>query len=536
MDVLHRCICLCLLVLPAFAPCDAAEKELPRFPRPPGPHFPLAPEAHDGAASFKHGQPVVGATYFYWYNAGTGAHVMDADFTDALTTHPADMDNLNYREPSWHKAQLEDMIDAGIDFLMPVYWGVPGHYETWTFHGLPPLVKAHDALLEEERTPPAIGLFYDTTILKVNAYNADGTHYHVDLATDFGRRWFYTAMRDFFSIIPPDKWARVDGRPAVFLYAGQFARRQAEDQFEPVYRWFEEDFGCKPFLVKMRDWRGAADATYQWGGAINPQLDEHVAALGPGYDHSAVPGRKPVVVDRKDGRTYAQRWLSLLRLHPAHRPWMVHVETWNEWHEGTDIAHSREYGRSYLVLTRMFADMWRVGEHLSPVGRYVKADAVSWAGGKARGIDTFENPGDGLYELVPLEPPENGEPFTAVRTRPSEIAPDSPYLYFDVDDGFGATVEWDTLMLSVTYRDAGCETMTVEYDSANLGSSVRDGAFRYAGKTELGGTGAWKTGLFELTECWFANRANGADFRFSVRGGDLRFTVREVVLRRTQPQ
>ena len=30
---------------------------------------------------------------------------------------------------------------------------------------------------------------------------------------------------------------------------------------------------------------------------------------------------------------------------------MVHVETWNEWHEGTDIADSREYGRRYIVLT-----------------------------------------------------------------------------------------------------------------------------------------------------------------------------------------
>ncbi len=326
------CICFCLSLPFAFVPATRAQEEGPVFPGPPGPHFGLTPEAHEGAASFTRGQPVVGTTYFYWYDADTGAHVLDADFTDALTTHPADMDGLSYQKPSWHQSQLEDMTDAGLDFLMPVYWGVPGHYETWSFQGLPPLVAAHDALLGEDRSPPAIGLFYDTTILKVNAYNPDGTHYHADLTTEFGRRWFYTAMRDFFSMIPPAKWARVDGRPLVFLYAGEYARAQTEEQFEPVYRWFEEDFACRPFLVKMRDWQGAADATYQWGGAVSMQLDEHVAALGPGYDHSAVPGRKPVVVDRKDGHTYAERWLSLLRYSPVQRPWMVHVETWNEWH------------------------------------------------------------------------------------------------------------------------------------------------------------------------------------------------------------
>jgi hypothetical protein len=65
--------------------------------------------------------------------------------------------------------------------------------------------------------PPAIGLFYDTSILQHNGSNADGSSYHVDLTTDFGKQWFYTAIRDFFSLIPPAKWARIDGRPIIFL-------------------------------------------------------------------------------------------------------------------------------------------------------------------------------------------------------------------------------------------------------------------------------------------------------------------------------
>jgi hypothetical protein len=508
--------------------CPLAVSQEPPLPsQPPGPHCSLDASRHAGAPSFAHGQPVVGTTYFYWYDEETKAHVVDPDGTDAMTTHAADMANLSYKRASWHRTQLEDMMDAGIDFLMPVFWGVPGKYDGWSFAGLPPLVAAHDALLGEGRTPPAIGLFYDTSILEWNGYNPDGSNYHVDLTTDFGRRWFYTAMRDFFSLIPPATWARVDGKPIIFLYGAGFAKAQEPDQLKAVCHWFREDFECDPFIVKMRDWQGDADAVYQWGGAVDMQMDEHVAALGPGYDHSAVPGRTPVVVDRQDGRVYAERWLRLLRLKPQRRPWMIHVETWNEWHEGTDIARSREYGRAYLVLTRIFSDMWRAGEHLKPVGPYVSVEAVSWTEGLVKGIDVFESPGDGLYEVV-----KPGAQLVAVATRRSEISPDSPYLYFDVDEGFALSLDGGDVALTVTYLDSGFEHVAVEYDSTDLESSIRNGAFRHAGSLATAGSGEWKTAAFELPECWFTNRANGADFRFAVRGDNLRFTVRKVALRR----
>ncbi len=291
---------------------------------------------------------------------------MDADGSDALTTHPVDMDAISFKSVAWHKTQLADMIDAGIDFLMPVFWGVPGKYDEWSFVGLPPLVEAHTALERDGLKPPAIGMFYDTSILQWNASNADGSSYHVDLTTDYGREWFYTAIRDFWSQIPPQKWARVDGRPIIFLYDASFAAKQdPERQFTHVKARFREDFGVEPFLVKSPGWQGQADAVYAWGGAVNgPLIFRETVSLGAGYDHSAVPGREPLVVDRKDGRTYIDRWTKTLQLDPATRPWMVHVETWNEWHEGTDVAHSREYGRSYIVLTRLFADLWHTGTQL----------------------------------------------------------------------------------------------------------------------------------------------------------------------------
>lgn len=513
-----------LIVVWAVLWCQVASgavKELPADA--PGAFFPLAERDHRDAASFKHGEAVVGTTYFYWYDIGSNAHILAPNGTDYLTTHPADMSDLSYKRASWHKSELLDVMDAGIDFIMPVYWGVPGDYEGWSFAGLPPLVEAHSELEKAGLEPPAIGLFYDTSILAWNQFNVDGTHYHVDLSTDLGKRWFYTAIRDFFSLIPPAKWARVDGRPIIFLYEAAFAAGQdPERQFAFVKERFRDDFGVEPFIVKSSGWQGQADATYSWGGAVNgPILFEDVAALGPGYDHSAVPGRQPLIVERRDGQTYIERWTKLLQLPPKQRPWMVHVETWNEWHEGTDIARSREYGRSYIVLTRLFADMWHTGVQLRFGSPYVDAERIAWEAQKPAGVTLRASGGDGNWQLVS----QDGDQAVVTRANPHSEA--ARYLYFDVDDGFAFGVRGEGAEAAVTYRDAGCTSFGVEYDST-VEEGPLAGAFRPAGSAAVTGSGQWKTVRFALPACRFMGRCNGADLRLVVTGGEMELAVRRV--------
>jgi len=499
-----------------------------RLPKePPGPFFPLESEDHSNSLSFEPGQPIVGTTYFYWYDIDTRSHIIDSDGTDALTTHPADMNDISYKRSSWHAAQLRDMIDAGIDFLMPVFWGVPGQYNGWSFTGLPPLVEAHNHLEKKGLSPPAIGLFYDTSILRYNRFESDGTNYHVDLTTDFGRRWFYTVIRDFFSLIPPEKWARVDGKPIIFLYASAFAKQQDDSQFDFVKNRFKKDFGVEPFIVKSTGWKGRADATYSWGGAVNgPLIYRQVVALGPGYDHTAVPGRTPLIVDRRDGQTYVDRWLKVLALRPETRPWMVHVETWNEWHEGTDVAASREYGRSYIVLTRLFADMWRAKTLLRLDSSYLDAGVVTWELGQVRGLSLRPSGRDGVWREATFQ--EGG----AVVSAPNPHSQMSRYLYFDVDSAFAYDLYDQTAKVSVTYHDGGCISFYLEYDNTNPTEGVHEGAFRKVGDIAVKGTKDWKTALFALPDCRFMNRCNSADFRLVILGGDLELAVRKVVVER----
>lgn len=323
-----------------------------------GPHVGLKPSDFAGAESFRSSDRIVGTYYFYWYDAPSNGHILNGDGSDALTTHPPTLEGLSYKSVAWHRRQLDDMIAAGIDVVLPVFWGAPSDHGTtallhWSFAGLPPLVRARQELLDAGRKPPRIGLFYDTSTLQHNAWGE-----HVDLTTDRGRQWFHATVRDFFSLIPPGHWAMIDDRPIVLLYAAAFAKAHDQSVVEHLRAEFPKQFGGRvPWLAREVSWQVKADGVFAWGGALGLKNPGGVAALGPGYDHSAVPGRTPLVVDRRGGAFYQEQWLELLR-NPVN---FVMVETWNEWHEGTDVAESREYGRHYIELTRKYADLFKQG-------------------------------------------------------------------------------------------------------------------------------------------------------------------------------
>ncbi|HOQ87045.1 MAG TPA: DUF5010 domain-containing protein [Phycisphaerae bacterium] len=505
----------------------------------PGPYCPLDAQAHTGAESFVSRRPVVGTTYFYWYDVYSGAHIRNADGTDALTTHPpaSAMADLSYKSAEWHYSQLRDIREAGIDFIMPVFWGVPGQYTSWSFVGLPPLVEAHNRMLAEAAAdtggtrpaPPKIGLFYDTSTL--HWYVGSGTSLQpgekIDLTTDAGREWFYVTIRDFFSMIPPDKWARIDGKPIVFLYSAGFAKAIDDKLFADTQRRFQKDFATRLFIVREESWPGQADASYRWGGALGLTIGDQVAGLGPGYDHSAVPGRQPLIVSRQRGAFYNRQWERLLRMKTARRPWIVHVETWNEWHEGTDIARSEEYGDHYIRATARYAQMFRAGTQLDPQGPFARAARVRWFGRQVEGLELLPSGNDGCWQTG------NADGSIAVTSTPCPADNPAGYLYFRVDDGYMYDEMERSAELTVVFRDdGGCERFRVEYDGSDPQASVREGAFRPSREINVGSSGTWRTVKLILPQVRFIDRANNADFRLAVFGNQRRLTIREILLRK----
>lgn len=477
---------------------------------PPGPHCPLTPEDVKAVKTYGADELIVGTHFFYWYDVHSKAHFVNHDGTDALVDHPVHTEDFSFKSVSWWKRELQDVTAAGIDFILPVYWGSPGYPKQWSFVGLPPLVKAWEELAAEGKKPPRVGLFYDTSTLKHNPPRR-----HVDLSTAAGKQWFYATIRDFFSLIPPKMWAAVERRPIIVLYSPGFAAKQDPDLFPFVRSEFRRDFSTDIYLVKSLGWQGEADSLSSWGGALGLKA-YGVASLGPGYDHHAVPGRKPLVVDREGGAFYRRQWEQFLSYRLGRRAKIVLVETWNELHEGTDVCETKEYGRQYIELTAHYAKLFRSGVRLPKTGPFAKAQQVSWSASDPEGRNgiAVKSSGDGLMEPGTRD----GRPYWRTRKNPHG----GKYVYLALDDSFMFDEEDATVRLTVHYLDQGFSSFSVQYDSIDPRASVREGAFKAQGEEiRCQATGHWRQAALNVSGARFGNRCNGADIRLAVGGGDL---------------
>jgi hypothetical protein len=92
--------------------------------------------------------------------------------------------------------------------------------------------------------------------------------------------------------------------------------------------------------------------------------------VSPGYYNlGAIAGQSPLFKVRGHPR-YESEWRQVMDLGAA---W-VHVETWNEFHEGTNIAWTQQYGWEWIDATRAMTD-----EFHAMIGYDVNAD-VEWTG------------------------------------------------------------------------------------------------------------------------------------------------------------
>ena len=306
--------------------------------------------------TFHSGQRIVGTYYFYWYDANTSLHVSRLG-KDCLTYHPPD-GPFSYHDVSWHERELKDMIYAGIDLLLPVYWGDSTN-TFWSVNGLDALVKAERTLIAEGEDPPKIGMFFDTTALMLQWHVQGHPNEKPNLSTLQGKELFYGMIHDFYSHVPPDLWARMDGAAITFLYSAAWVSDYDQSLVNYTRQRFHDDFNASIFLVRERSWNLKTDMQYGWGAAFGPILLK-VASVGPGFENEGAVncyGEPPLHRDRLGGFAYQDDWQQAMRSGSN----TVMVETWNELHEGTEICDTKETGRLYLNLTRKYARIFKEG-------------------------------------------------------------------------------------------------------------------------------------------------------------------------------
>lgn len=501
-----------MLLLVLIRAANPTEAEGDTFNDPPGPFVGLEAGVTDSLPSWTTSDRLVLTPYFYWYDIWSQGHLLNPDHSDALTTHPNSLTGFSYKSIQWHKNQLLDMEAAGIDVVLPVYWGDPSQLAEigpsyWSYAGIPPLIAAREDLLEEGKSPPRIGLFFDTTTLQRNVWNE-----HINLTTPRGQAWYYESIRDYFSLVPPKHWAMINHSPIVFTWVSSWAKQYDQNHVHESKRRFADDFGGRPFyLVKEISWNIDADDVYAWGGAFGLR-PLSVASIGPGYDHSNVPDRDPFVIDREDGAFFERSWTRLLRSGIDR----VMIETWNEYHEGTDISHSKEYGRQYINLNRYYADRFK--ERFVPppvVGPYSDASTVS--------TDFTTTPEPAAIQWVEWsdgrsEPTvKEGAPCRTFESEPDAIS----YLYFRVHDSFRWQGTQD-LKLRVIAETGTDGIFDVQFDGSDTSAPVA-GAYTLAPlvqKSRVAPNG-WAY-EFDLKDARFLNSQNGgSDFRLRKLQGEI---------------
>jgi hypothetical protein len=234
-----------------------------------------------------------------------------------------------------------------------------------------------------------------------------------------------------------------------------------------------------------------------------------IAELGPGYNDTAVYGRKPLIQDRNGGKFYEESWLKLLR-RPSD---FVMIETWSELHEGTDICETKEYGRQYIELTRKYANLFKTRWSPPwPKGQFTGAKSVVFdaAADRAHGIELVKHE-DGSVDKQTVA----GSP--ALLSKPAQ---GSGYIYFKVDDTF----KWDGQMrlgAEIEYYDASPGSLGIEYDGSDLRAPGR-GAYTKTSKVRLKGAHRWKKARFTLEKALLTNSENGrADLRIVSEAPEL---------------
>jgi len=190
-----------------------------------------------------------------------------------------------------------------------------------------------------------------------------------------------TLMNVLFGLLHPDEGEiLIDGKPVVILYAMGYTANA-----EPYFKYLRQRLakrGLDPYLIadivywdplEKNDWgllkkHFQAITTYNlWTrpnflNAVRAQFrvaDRMARESGlrlipnvmPGYDDTRLRGLTREIFDRRGGQFYRDYWSLASDFVDARQPFLF-ITSFNEWHEGSELEPSAEYGDTYLELTR----------------------------------------------------------------------------------------------------------------------------------------------------------------------------------------
>jgi hypothetical protein len=259
----------------------------------------------------------VAAFYRAAWNAETGEGMTRAGGGDALQDHPDSFTDFGYHQVSWHRRNLEEMGEAGIEVAL------------CEFAGHEPAVKAlvqalEDSTKERKRIPRVAPAAVDPAVVP-----------------------------SFLAAVPSVHLAAVGDRKLVWLRPSEKAK-----PFEDPGMFVVGDAAWKPHIAVRH------------GGAFDGPREGEAVTLGPGFQDGSARFRA-----RAEGAWYEKCWYAALKI----RPRIVAIESWNRFDEGSTVCPTKEQGRSWIEKTRKYAEQFDRGQEIArPKGKYSATPGVSY--------------------------------------------------------------------------------------------------------------------------------------------------------------
>ncbi len=309
-----------------------------------------------------YGTPYFSGQWRHWNEAGHNPDVINSlGFRDIGTTdypYPDVYDSNDTMRIAW---QLDLARRAGIDGFIVSWWGINSFEDN--------ALKKVLAVDGETQAPLKIALYYEIvpgqniadTISDITYINSNyfGLKNYLKYQ---GKPVLFVYGRAIF----PSQWCTGDcppGTPAVIdwspvikafpnvIFVGDAMAYFMTDYSVPLLRnmGFQGIHIYNPVLdIKLGSDMSAAYGKFT-GLAKKDGLLSALTVI-PGYNDTNIGRTITSVVNRDNGKLYTMLANDALKTSPA--PDWILITTFNEWHEGSEIEPSYQYGDQYIDLTK----------------------------------------------------------------------------------------------------------------------------------------------------------------------------------------